>query len=132
MTKNEIRKKDNKRRYVDGWIIPMQGVDSYMSASKVKKLFRQWLKDNMHRFNYKPYAKNSVCNEYYFEGITKHVTLVIDYRLPEAMMYHGNCDHDVIQYVGYEKYDPKKGYYDADRVDDNCEPYPDGHEIFKY
>jgi hypothetical protein len=105
-----------------------------MIESRIRKIFRRWLKNNIDRFNYKPYAVNSMCDKYYFEGITKHVTLVLDYRLPEAMLYHHKecCNHDVIQYIGYEKYDPKKGYYDADRVDDTGEPYPEGHEIFKY
>jgi len=134
MTKNDLRKKDYKQKNEWGYIIPVRPAGSYMRTSKVKKIFRKWLKNNIDRFNYKPYAVNSMCDRYYFEGITKHVTLVLDYRLPEAMLYHHKecCNHDVIQYIGYEKYDPKKGYYDADRVDDTGEPYPDGHEIFKY
>ena len=134
MTKNEIRKRDNKRRYEDGWIVPVQKTESYMSATKVKKIFRKWLKENMHCFKYTPYPKNSVCNEYHFRGISKRITLVMDYRIPEAMVYHCKncCDHDVIQYIGYEKYDSKRGYYDSDRVDDDCELYPDGHDIFEY
>ena len=139
MTKNEMRKRDNKRRYEDGWIVPMQKTESYMRATKVKKLFREWLKENMHRFKYKPYPKNSVCNEYYFEGISKNITLVMNYRIPEAMVYHCKdcCDHDVIQYIGYEKHDPQKGYYDFDRLDDKYEYFPTQealyiHDVFEY
>ena len=67
MTKNDMRKKDNKRRYVDEWMEHSKSGVSHMRDTKVKKLFRQWLKDNMHRFKYKPYAKNSVCRGYHFE-----------------------------------------------------------------
>lgn len=132
MTKNDLRKKTNKERYKDGWIIPMQGTVSHMIATKVKKIFRQWLKDNMHRFKYKPYAVNSVCNEYHFEGISKNVTLVMDYQMPEAMVYHGKdcCNHDVIQYIGDEKYDPQMGYYDFDRLDDKYEYFPTQEALY--
>ncbi len=139
MTKNEIRKKDNKKRYKDGWIIPVQKAHSYMRTSRVRKLFRIWLKENLHRFNYKPYAKNSVCGEYYFEGIAKNITLVMDYAYPEAMIYHGNplhssgcCDHDVVEYIGYEKYDPEKGYYDADREDGIYDYFPTQKELYAH
>jgi len=134
MTKNELRKKYIRKNNDIRSCIAVRPAGSYMIESRVRKLFKKWLKENLHRFNYKPYAVNSMCEQYHFEGITKHVTLVMDFRLPEAMMYHHEsaCTHDVIQYIGEEKYDPQKGYYDADRVDDNCIPYPDGHEIFKY
>ena len=133
MTKNTIRKRDNKERYKDGWLVRSSKY-SYMIESRVKKIFKKWLKENIHRFNYKPYPKNSMCEVYYFEGITKHVQLVIHYRLPEVMMYHheNSCNHDVIQYIGWEKYNKEKGYYDADRVDDKGEHYPEGSEHFDY
>ncbi len=132
MTKNEIRKKYHKKQNEWGYIIPVRKVDSYMIESRIRKIFRKWLKDNSHRFNHKPYAVNSMCKQYHFEGITKHVTLVMDYRLPEAMIYHHKecCNHDVIQYIGYEKYDPQKGYYDSDRVDEVYDYYPTQKELY--
>ena len=139
MTKNDIRKKYHKKKNEWGYIIPVQKDDSYMIESKIRKLFRKWLKENIDRFNYKPYVVNSMCERYYFEGITKHVTLVIDYRFPEAMIYHHKecCTHDVIQYIGYEKYDPQKGYYDFDRTDEKYEYFPTQealyiHDVFEY
>lgn len=137
MTKNEIRKKDHKQKNEWGYIIPCRPSGSYMIESRVKKLFKKWLKKNLDRFNYKPYPKNSVCNEYYFEGIAKNITLVMDYRSPEAMIYHVNpqdpnrcCDHDVVEYIGYEKYDPQKGYYDSDRVDEKYTYFPTQEELY--
>ena len=139
MTKNEIRKKDNKERYKDGCIIPLQRKDTYMRTSRVKKLFRTWLKENLHRFNYKPYARNGMCEEYYFEGIIKSITLVMDYGYPEAMIFHENpmhsdgcCDHDVVEYIGQEKYDPEKGYYDADRVDGIYDYFPTQEALYTH
>ena len=134
MTKNDIRKKYIRKNNDMRSIISVRPTGSHMIESRVRKLFKKWLKKNSHRFNYRPYAVNSMGRLYHFEGISKHVTLVMNYRLPEAMLFHHKtcCNHDVIQYIGYEKYDPKQGYYDSDRVDDDCNPYPDGHEIFKY
>ncbi len=66
------------------------------------------------------------------------------YGLPEAMIYHKNpidpkgcCNHDVLAYIGYEKYDPQKGYCDADRVDEKYDYFPTQkelymHEVFEY
>ncbi len=137
MTKNKIRRKNNIERYRDGWIIPVRKGGTYMNATRLKKIFRQWLKENIHRFNHRPYAVNSVHNEYYFEGISKNVTLVMNYNLPEAMIYHKDpqhpnecCNHEVIEYIGDEQYDRQRGYYDSDRTDHNYTYYPAQKELY--
>lgn len=137
MTKRNLRKNSNKERYKNGYITAVQKGGTYMSSTKVKKLFRLWLKENLHRFNYKPYAKNSVGSEYYFEGIAKNITLVMDYSSPEAMMSHDNpiklthCwDYDVVEYIGDERLDKEKGYYDADRVDGIYDYFPTQKDLY--
>ena len=139
MTKNTLRRKNNIERYKYGWIFPTQKRGSYMHARKVKRVFKKWLKENMHRFNYKPYPKNSVCKEYYFEGIAKNISLVMNYNSPEAMIFHCNplrpnecCNHDALAYVGYEKYDNQKGYYNAYSENGEYEYFATQEELYSH
>ena len=91
-----------------------------MNTRRVKKHFRKWLEENKHHFNHKPYPKDGVYTEFYFEGISKNISLVMNYHAPEAMIYHRNplnpeecCNHDVVACLGDEQYDKAKGYYNG-------------------
>jgi hypothetical protein len=101
-----------------------------MKKNKIKKkrifhksesIFRKWLYENINRFNNKPIPNGE--GGFYFEGITKAINLIINYRIQEAMLSFEdrdtkeNYDYHSIQYIGNEKYDPLKGFYDADRID---------------
>ena len=84
-------------------------------------IFRKWLYENIDRFNNKPIPNSK--GGFYFEGITKAISLHIDFRQPEAELSFNdietneNYDYYAIQYIGREKYNPSKGFYDADRID---------------
>lgn len=86
-----------------------------------KSIFEQWLSENIHRFNNKPIPNKK--GGFYFEGITKAISLIMDFYQPEAMLNYNdidtgeNYDFGYIQYIGELKFDPIKGFYDADRTD---------------
>ena len=89
--------------------------------SKSKIIFEKWLKNNYDNFRYKPIPNDF--GGYYFDGIIKNISLIIDYRQPEAMLSfddikkNKNYDYHSIQYIGDLQYNPTRGYYDADRID---------------
>ena len=84
-------------------------------------IFRKWLSENINRFNHKPILTSN--GEFYFNGITKAISLNIDFRNPEAMLRFDNIateenyDYYSIHYIGNKKYNPSKGFYDSDRTD---------------
>jgi len=86
-----------------------------------KLIFRQWLHENIHRFNNKPISNKK--GGFYFDGITKAISLIIDfYQLEASLSFNDihtgeNYDYAYIQYIGKLKLDPIKGFYDADRTD---------------
>ncbi len=89
---------------------------------KSESIFKEWLYENINRFNNKPIPDGK--GRFYFDGITKAISLNIDFCQPEAMLSFDdidtdkNYDHYSIQYIGDEKYNPAKGFYDGDRVDE--------------
>ena len=86
-----------------------------------KSIFKQWLSENIHRFNNKPIHNKK--GEFYFEGITKAISLIMDFDRLEAMLNYTdidtgeNYDFGYMQYIGELEFDPIKGFYDADRTD---------------
>jgi len=94
---------------------------------KSKSIFRNWLDKNIHRFTHKPVQNQD--GSFYFYGITKAITLIFDFRQPEAMLSFNdidtnqNYDYYAIQYIGNLQYHPLKGFYDADRTDSNFRYY---------
>jgi hypothetical protein len=89
------------------------------SFYKSEGIFKQWLKENIQRFNTKPIAKTG--GAYYFEDVIKNVQLRINFGLPESMIAFDSYitvdeyyDQHSIDYIGYEKYHPQKGFYDGD------------------
>jgi len=84
-------------------------------------IFRKWLYENIDRFNNKPFPNSK--GGFYFKGITKAISLHIDFLQPEAELSFNdintneNYDYNAIEYIGREKYNPAKGFYDADRID---------------
>ena len=92
MTKNKLRRKNNMKHTQRDLIVRSLQHSSYMSHRKVRKLFRQWLKANMHRFKYQPYSINRQHTMFRFQGIDKHIILVMDYRRPEAMIFYQSPD----------------------------------------
>lgn len=93
----------------------------YRTFHKSESIFRKWLLENIDRFNNKPIPNGK--GEFYFKGITKAISLKVDFSQPEAMLWFKNLDTDEIydlysiQYIGAEKYDSIKEFYDADRTD---------------
>lgn len=91
----------------------------FPSASEL--IFKKWLDENSNKFNHKPISRTK--GGFYFKGITKAITLHIDFRQPEAMLRFEDVktnetyDYYAIEYIGNEKSHPDKGFYDADRVD---------------
>lgn len=77
-----------------------------MTSSKAKKHWKLWLKQNTHRFNHEPISCKvfSAGFIYSFKGITKQISLVIEFReYCESMIWfddaQGNSlDHKVIGY----------------------------------
>ena len=131
MTKNRLRRKNNIKYAQRNLTVRSLQRSSYMSHRKVRRLFRQWLKVNMHRFKYRPYSINRRHTMFRFQGIEKHIMLVMDYRRPEAMIFYQspddpkyNIDQTIIEYIGDERYSPLKGYYDADRTDGVYDYFP--------
>ncbi|MCK5293878.1 MAG: hypothetical protein KAJ49_04450 [Arcobacteraceae bacterium] len=86
-------------------------------------VFDKWFRENQDRFNLKPIItirdKDSFTIE--FEGLIKNIHIYVN-AMPEAIMIfeydNDDIDQQPLEYIGDEKYNPKKGYYDADRVDD--------------
>ena len=131
MTKHKLRQKYNAKRETEDLIVRTIKRSSYMYHTKVRRVFRQWLKKNIHRFDFQPYSVNKQHTIFRFKGIITHIELVMDYQRPEAMIFYlnpdnpkRNIDHTVIEYIGLERYDTQKGYYDADRVDHIYEYFP--------
>jgi len=106
MKKNKLPKRNKKNR-----IFPF--------TSEI--IFRKWLYKNINRFNNKPIPDGK--GGFYFNGVTKSISLIIDFRQPEAMLSFDeidteiNYDYHSIQYIGDKKYNSIKGFYDADRTD---------------
>lgn len=77
-----------------------------MTASKVKKYWKLWLKQNVHRFNHNPLLCKVISTGfvYAFKGITKQISLVITFdEYCESMIWFddaqgNNVDHTVIGY----------------------------------
>ena len=94
----------------------------YRVFYKSESIFREWLDQNISRFNYKPIPNGK--GGFYFKGITKNISLYIAFQYPEAMLSFCNIetkenyDYYSIQYIGDEKHNPSKGFYDADRTDE--------------
>jgi len=84
-----------------------------------ESIFNKWLDENIDRFNNKPMLNRN--GSFYFVGITKAISLHMDFRQPEAMLSFDdiktdeNYDYYTIEYIGRKKYNPTKGFYDADR-----------------
>lgn len=107
-------------------------------------IFQKWLDENIYRFNHKPVLKNIINGKgiYSFEGIIDNITLVVAFWIPESMIYFDNLpefcedtddvnfDHRIVAYIGDEKYHPLKGYYDADRIDDEYYYFPTQKELY--
>jgi len=96
----------------------------YRFFHKSETIFRKWLYENINRFNNKPTPNGR--GGYYFKGITKAITLHIDFRLPDAYLSFSDINENdednlydfySIQWIGNQKYHSTKGFYDADRVD---------------
>jgi len=106
MKKNKLLKSNKKNR-----IFPL--------TSEI--IFRKWLHENINRFNNKPIPNGK--GGYYFRGITKAINLNMDFSQPEAELSfddietNENYDYYTIEYIGNKKYNPTKGFYDADRTD---------------
>ena len=109
-----------------------------------EEMFYAWLEKNIHRFKHKPVLQKKGNGQvsYRFEGIIENVTLGISFESPEASFYFYNlrelCDEEwgtcfdmlYINYIGWEKYHPIKGYYDADRGDDKYDYFPTQKELY--
>jgi hypothetical protein len=104
---------------------------SYLSDTKKchnRIIFRKWLKENIVKFNYKPIPNTK--GGFYFDGITKAISLNLEFYQPEAMVYFNNIatnetfEYFSIQYIGSLKYDSNKGFYYWDRVDKIYTYYP--------
>lgn len=93
----------------------------YRLFYKSKSIFREWLQENISRFPYKPITNGK--GGFYFEGISKAISLYIDFSQPEAELHFNhpltneNYDLYTIQYIGQLKHHLQYGFYDADRVD---------------
>jgi len=98
-------------------------------------IFREWLDSNIDRFDHKPVKLKS--NLYYFEGITKKILLVLWFELPEAGLWIQHKENNKlyddfisIEYIGCESFLPKKGYFDADRIDKNFKYFKTQEELY--
>jgi hypothetical protein len=101
-------------------------------------IFNEWLKNNIQSFNYRPIKKDS--NTFYFENIAKCIYLQLDFSSVEAMIVFDNVEDKIsidnhfdlysIAYIGKEKNDSTKGYYDADRVDNIYTYYLTKKELY--
>lgn len=103
----------------------------YRIFHKSESIFFEWLHENIDRFNNKPFPDGR--GGFYFTGIIKSISLHIDFNQPEAMLSLDdidsgeNYDFISIQYIGNEKYNSSKGFYDADRID-NIYTYYDSYK----
>jgi hypothetical protein len=137
MTKQQLKRKYYSKNFDCCWYTGSNGkCEHYLKERRIKKLFKKWLKENIHRFTYKPYSKNKQYKEFYFEGIAKNITLVMNHSNAEAMLFYENpiddmycCDHSVIAYIGCADHDPENGYYDSDRVDEVYTYYSTKEEV---
>ena len=109
-----------------------------------EEMFYTWLEENIHRFKHKPVLQKKENGQasYRFEGIIENVTLGIIFESLEASFYFYNkrelCEDEsdmffdmlYINYIGWEKYHPLKGYYDADRGDHKYDYFPTQKELY--
>ena len=100
--------------------------------TKTERYFYEWLYDNLERFNHQPIHIGS--HSFYFKGVTQHIRLVMNMQLMEAMLVFtdkGGKEYDfyAIEYIGILRYDPYKGYYDADNIDKSYIYYPTLKEL---
>ena len=85
-------------------------------------LFIKWFNKNLYRFNTKPIITKQIKDglNLEFEGVIKNISIFIK-SIPEVTIifeYDDECiDMYDIAYIGQEMHNPKKGYYDSDRVD---------------
>ncbi len=136
MRKQQLRKQKNIQRYQCKNKEMLENTNTLLT----EKVFYNWMEDNMDSFLYKPcflFKKDSRVT-YTFEGICKKITLEVELSIPEAMICYSESDavdelwsmHKVLEYIGWEKYDPEKGYYDADREDGNYTYFPTKAELY--
>jgi len=98
-----------------------KSTSKYRKFYKSESIFVEWLGKNIHRFNNKPISNGK--GGFYFDGITQAISLLIDFSTPEAILSFDdlktqqNYDYHTIQYIGDLKFNPLKGFYDADRTD---------------
>lgn len=89
--------------------------------NNAKTIFYDWLEKNKDKFHHKLIDNGK--DSFYFSGITKAITLCMEFSQPEAMLLFDDLEtgenYDIfsIQYIGEYRYDAKYGHYDADRVD---------------
>ena len=100
-----------------------QHKEFYFSES----IFYEWFNKNIDRFLIKPIKHSN--GIYYFQGVIKNVYLRVDLGefgvgaimvfdcLDDTLSKYDSFDHIDIEYIGFEAYDFKKGFYDADRID---------------
>ncbi len=134
MRKLRLLKQKNRQRYQYKYKEMQKNTNTLLT----KKVFYQWLEDNMDTFPYKPQllAENASGLTYTFEGICKKITLCVELSTPEAMICYSESDaenelwtmHKVLEYIGMEEYDDEKGYYDADNK--TCNYYPTKAELY--
>ena len=89
MTKNTIRKLQNKKRCEGGSIASIRLRKQISHRYRqTKKLFLSCLKENHYRFNYPLKAKGRVKEEFYFEGIIPNITLFVSYQPLAAFLIY--------------------------------------------
>ncbi|RLA82650.1 MAG: hypothetical protein DRG78_06590 [Epsilonproteobacteria bacterium] len=99
-------------------------------------IFEKWLQENIDRFNIKPILLKSDKESYtfMFEGVIKNITLVINTTPETIISFNDNnleyIDHYEIAYISQEKYNPEKGFYDSDRIDDIYTYFPTREELY--
>ena len=136
MRKQRLRKQKNIQRYQYSNDVMQENTNTLLT----EKVFYKWMEDNIDSFPYKPRLlsrKNSRLI-YTFDGICKKITLIVELSTPEAMIGYSESDaedelwsmHKVLEYIGWEKYDSEKGYYDADREDGNYTYFPTKAELY--
>ena len=124
MKKAKLKKIKNIQRFKN------KSEDMYNATREkdARKFFHGWLEQNIDRFPARPYfVKTEHGNDIYkFENINKRIYLAMSYLPLDAMICYSESDDpdelwsimSSIEYIGYESYDPQKGYYDADRIDE--------------
>ncbi len=107
-------------------------------------IFNEWLDNNIHRFKHKPILKKIIngYSTYLFKGIIDRIELSIDFSRPESMLNFYSLpeytesvddiffDQYVIEYIGDEKHDLLKGYYDTDKIDNIYDYFPTQKELY--